>query len=305
MLNENQKFSIGTVARIVGVSTHTLRAWEKRYSMDLAKRGATGRREYPPSEIERLKLVKSVLVAGYKISDVAHMSISELSQLNFINNRGDIGVTPKNRRVLIYGKKLSHIVFQSRTPVKYQVVDELIKLSQLVERDGGLINGIFLGLTEVVDEIEELIYSFKLNLEQTVPIVVLVDTPIDHLIKQRLVNANIEVIDKGFTKESIVEVLNTKAIGELNKKLEQDKLTPSQIEKLENHRSKIYCECPQHLTDLHRKLTEFIEYTQNCEVLSPKDSALHQHINQQLESMRKDVSRLVWDVAEIDGIELN
>ena len=35
--------SIGTAARLAGVSTHVLRAWERRYDLKLSKRDERGR----------------------------------------------------------------------------------------------------------------------------------------------------------------------------------------------------------------------------------------------------------------------
>jgi len=304
MLRENQFFSIGTVARIIGVSTHTLRAWEKRYNLNLASRSASGRREYPPSEIEKLKLIKSVLEVGYKISDVAHLSMSELTQLKFLNARSDSSVTTRKRRLLIYGKKLSHLIFQSRTQLRYQVVDDLTRLAQLAERESGLITGIILGLSKVDLEVEELAYSIKLGFEQNIPFVIYAAVEVEPAIRQRLEKAKIKIHDAGLDKQKLDKLLDSSEFRDEREVSRERQLSPQQIEQLQNHNSKIYCDCPQHLADIYLKFNEFIQYTENCEVLSPKDNAVHQHVNQQLSQMKTDITRLIWDVAAIDGIDL-
>ena len=306
MLSENQSFSIGTVARIIGVSTHTLRAWEKRYDLNLANRNASGRREYPAGEIEKLKMIKSVLKLGYKISDVAHLSINELAQLKSNESSSSEGTSTqsKKRRVLIYGKKLSHLVFQSRTNIRYQVFEELIDLADLVESESAIVNGVVLSFNKVDAEIEELIYTIKLGFKRPLPLIVLSETPLSSDIQQRLAASHIETIDDGFDLHTIKDILQSTRFDIEAKGSPKSSLNKGQVRQLLDHKSEIYCECPNHLADVYVKLDEFISYSKTCEILSPKDAAVHQHINQKLQEIKSDLTQVIWDVAEIDGIDL-
>lgn len=306
MMSDNQSFSIGTVARIIGVSTHTLRAWEKRYDLNLAHRNASGRREYPAGEIEKLKMIKSVLKLGYKISDVAHLSINELAQLKSNDSAsGDTSSNqPKKRRVLIYGKKLSHLVFQARPSIRYQVFDELIDLADQVESESAIVNGVVLAFNKIDKEIEELIYTIKLGFRRHIPLIVLSETSLASDISQRLAKSHIETIDNGFELSDVKKILKSERFETDVNSVPKVSLNKVQVGKLLDHKSAIYCECPHHLADVYTKLDEFITYSKNCEILSPKDAALHQHINQKLQEIKGDFTQLVWDVAEIDGIDL-
>ncbi|TQV75257.1 MerR family transcriptional regulator [Aliikangiella marina] len=306
MLSDNQSFSIGTVARIIGVSTHTLRAWEKRYDLNLAQRNASGRREYPAGEIEKLKMIKSVLKLGYKISDVAHLSINELAQLKSNESSPSEGGSSqsKKRRVLIYGKKLSHLVFQSRTNIRYQVFDELIDLADLVESESAIVNGVVLSFNKVDAEIEELIYTIKLGFKRQLPLIVFSETPLPSEIAKRLSDSHIETIDEGFDLDIVKETLRPERFEVESNAQPKSSLNKIQVGKLLDHKSDVYCECPNHLADVYTKLDEFITYTKNCEILSPKDAAVHQHINQKLQEIQGNLTQLVWDVAELDGIDL-
>jgi DNA-binding transcriptional MerR regulator len=51
-------FSIGEVAEMVGISAHTIRAWERRHGVLSPTRTASNRRRYTAEEVEHLVLVK-------------------------------------------------------------------------------------------------------------------------------------------------------------------------------------------------------------------------------------------------------
>ena len=60
-------YSIGAVSRLTGISTHTLRIWERRYSAIVADRTDSGRRIYTKADIEKLALLKSLSANGSSI----------------------------------------------------------------------------------------------------------------------------------------------------------------------------------------------------------------------------------------------
>ena len=70
-------YKIGTVAKITGISVECLRAWERRYGMDLAeKSGRT--RFYNTNDIDWLKQLKLLLDQGHPISQIIHLKHHEL-----------------------------------------------------------------------------------------------------------------------------------------------------------------------------------------------------------------------------------
>jgi len=74
-------FRIGHVARCVGVSTHALRAWERRYGTVEPVRTPGGSRLYDGTQIERLKALKQLTDFGHAISEVTRLSAFELERL--------------------------------------------------------------------------------------------------------------------------------------------------------------------------------------------------------------------------------
>jgi DNA-binding transcriptional MerR regulator len=69
-------YSIGAVARRVGVRQSTIRTWEERYGVVAPHRSAGGRRVYSREEVERLRFVKMKVDEGMQPAD-AHRLLTE------------------------------------------------------------------------------------------------------------------------------------------------------------------------------------------------------------------------------------
>jgi DNA-binding transcriptional MerR regulator/methylmalonyl-CoA mutase cobalamin-binding subunit len=72
---------IGVVTLRTGLSTHLLRAWERRHAVVLPARGDGGRRLYSDAEIERIALLRRAARAGRSVAAVAALSTPELRHL--------------------------------------------------------------------------------------------------------------------------------------------------------------------------------------------------------------------------------
>jgi DNA-binding transcriptional MerR regulator/methylmalonyl-CoA mutase cobalamin-binding subunit len=85
MVNRKQDMTkrhpIQVAARRSGLSQDVLRAWEKRYGVVEPARSGGRQRLYSDEDIERLRLLRSAVEEGRRISEVAAMSADELSAL--------------------------------------------------------------------------------------------------------------------------------------------------------------------------------------------------------------------------------
>tara|TARA_X000000950_G_C13530303_1_gene503336 strand:+ start:93 stop:446 length:354 start_codon:yes stop_codon:yes gene_type:complete len=59
--NQNSFFTISKTAKIVGVQSHVLRFWEKKFSSINPKKNLSGRRFYSSNDIETLLAIKKLL----------------------------------------------------------------------------------------------------------------------------------------------------------------------------------------------------------------------------------------------------
>jgi MerR family Zn(II)-responsive transcriptional regulator of zntA len=61
----------GELARLTGVSTDTLRHYERQKLLPPAPRSAAGYRLFPPEALNRVKLIRGALSIGFSISELA------------------------------------------------------------------------------------------------------------------------------------------------------------------------------------------------------------------------------------------
>lgn len=75
------RYPIGVVAQRTGLSTHVLRAWERRYGLVDPGRDENGVRLYSNADIVRLRLLKRVTEGGHPIGRVAALDTRGLLAL--------------------------------------------------------------------------------------------------------------------------------------------------------------------------------------------------------------------------------
>lgn len=69
-------YSIGAVAKMLGIDTATVRAWEDRYGVVVPERSKGGQRVYSRDELEQLRLVVTAIESGETAAD-AHRLLAE------------------------------------------------------------------------------------------------------------------------------------------------------------------------------------------------------------------------------------
>ncbi len=74
-------YSIRVASRLTGISSDTLRMWERRYGFPKPQRNASKVRVYSKEDVERLALVSRALKAGYRAGEVIQKSTSELEKM--------------------------------------------------------------------------------------------------------------------------------------------------------------------------------------------------------------------------------
>ena len=76
---DRQLYKIGAVARLTGVSVHTLRNWEEHHGAVHPRRSQGGKRLYSEADVQRLALIKKLADQGLSLHDIAECSLDELA----------------------------------------------------------------------------------------------------------------------------------------------------------------------------------------------------------------------------------
>lgn len=75
------QFSIKDLENLSGIKAHTIRIWEKRYTLLHPNRSDTNIRSYNLQSLMKLLNVTYLYNAGYKISKIANLDIKKINQL--------------------------------------------------------------------------------------------------------------------------------------------------------------------------------------------------------------------------------
>lgn len=102
---KNDSFSIRQVIELTGISEFTLRGWETRYKAFKPKRSPTGRRIYSLQDIQKARLLQTLLDKGYKIGNIAKLELSDLEKIFPQQEASGTTLTPPNKQ-LVYINEL-------------------------------------------------------------------------------------------------------------------------------------------------------------------------------------------------------
>ncbi len=78
---QEPKYRVGMVSKLTGLSTHTLRMWEKRYAAVVPQRTDAGGRLYTDADVDRLRLLHDLVQSGHSIGSIAKLPNEELRRM--------------------------------------------------------------------------------------------------------------------------------------------------------------------------------------------------------------------------------
>lgn len=310
--------SIGTVAKLTGISVHTLRAWEKRHQVVRVVRSDSGRRLYSPADVQRLKRLRQLTAAGHSIGNVAGLDDHQLEKMLDFNREESQPAQAGESRI--------PVCLYSERPLDTLVINEN--------------NRRFIDIQMQINSIDVLLEKLK---QDKVFCTVLV---IDTLQKQQLrflrQLITFEPQHKyyvvfSFAQREVIDELNTlgfllirapitvdqlfgkvvesyQSIGAVDAnsrgrhsampEVPPHKFTRRQLELMANIGSAIDCECPKHIAELIRSLTLFEGYSQHCASVTVEDAHLHNEIYKLTAQARSQMERAISLVMEAENINL-
>jgi DNA-binding transcriptional MerR regulator len=88
---------IGEVSRRLGVSTHVLRAWERRYGLLMPVRSSGGYRLYSEADEERVRTMQAYLACGLSTAEAARAALEQTPDGGDHAHRQSDGIPPDSR----------------------------------------------------------------------------------------------------------------------------------------------------------------------------------------------------------------
>lgn len=310
-------YGIGAVARLTGLTDHTIRVWERRYSAVVAARAPNGRRQFTEEDVQKLSLLRTLTDHDIPISHVAGESLAELRRQVVSLRELACGNEPRAPRVAVLGDFLPHQLLEDRAcPAALEI--------------------------RVADSSRE---RFLADLQEQAVDVIVLERPVldsDTLAEVREYldgsGAGKGVIVYSFGRRRDIEAAASEGIVALRAPIGPDELrdatarpggrvggesrppddtvaardfagpaaarrfSPRQLANLSSACNSIECECPRHLAQLVSDLSAFEIYSNRCANRDRDDAAMHRYLHRVTAEARSLVELALLKLAEAEGL---
>ncbi len=319
--NESNRYRIGAVARLTGVSPDTLRIWERRYGAVCPQRSAGGGRLYITEDVARLRLMKRLVDAGDAIREVSGLDFEGLQARavdaqRLPRQRGSLSRETPCRLVII-GESLSRAVqaagetLSGITPVAlFTGVADFESRAGGVEADVLVVEQATLHEDTAARVIDWLGRSKALHLlvvyrYASADVLLRLPTskcsalraPVDPRTLQVHCLSMMQVLPVAPAPAAADGIVDTQPAPPRR----YDDEAPAQLATL---CSTIRCECPRHLAEFIASLSAFECYSTECESRSPRDAALHAFLHATASHARHMIEDALSRVIEAECIKL-
>ena len=310
-------YGIGAVARLTGLTDHTIRVWERRYAAVVTARTPNGRRQYTAADVQKLSLLKLLTDQGIAISRVAGVSIGELQQQVDSLRELAAGTEPPVPRVAVLGDLLPRQLLEDprgaaaleicvadssrerfladlrQQPVDVIVLerpvldaDTLAEMRQLLD-GGGAGRGV-------------IVYSFgrRRDIEAAANEgIVALRAPVgaDELRDAAARPARRRRRDAAPSDDTVTAT-------QLSGPVAARRFSPEQLAGLSSARNGIDCECPRHLAQLVSDLSAFEIYSDRCASRDDDEAALHRYLHRATAEARALVELALKRLADAEGL---
>jgi len=315
-------YGIGAVARLTGLTDHTIRVWERRYQAVVAQRAPNGRRVYRPADVDKLTLLKRLTDEGLSIGQIAGDSIDELRERAQSLEEFASAPVPDHIGAAIFGDLLpSQFAAYEHdiAPVDVRVSDsnrdrfiaDLARESvDVVVLESPVLDSDVSGrLREYMQQAGAkrgvIVYGFgrvrDIDAARDSRIVVLrAPVDIDEL-RAAILRAYVPAAPARPKKKQGSDV--TASEWDFAGPIAPRRFNHQQLANLVQASTAIDCECPHHLAQLVGDLTAFEVYSANCANRDEEDAALHRYLHQTTAQARALIEAALARVADAEGID--
>lgn len=302
-------YSIGAVASLTGLSTSTLRSWERRHGAVTPRRTPNGGRRYTESQVERLQLINTLTRAGVSIGQIASMPTDALRTRVDALQDAPWGLAEDPSGVGFLHRSLGDVVRSAAMAWLDVVVaaDSVAELSGT--RASRPIDVVFVELPllgadpgEAVQEIYDATSARLVVAEYTFAKAATLEA---------LVEAGAWVVHGPLRVSDVARIVTgtrTDGPGFIAPSVPSDapepRFTQERLARIRELAPDNACECPNHIATLVTSLTAFEEYSRSCVSENPKDRELHAGLALGTSRARAVMEELLMRLCEHEGIEV-
>ena len=293
----------GTAARLAGLSPSTLRIWEHRYGVVAPPKSAAGQRTYSMKDIERLRLIKRLTLAGHAIGTVAHLDVDALVALSSGNQVPSTGA----QRVLVVGHVAARKLEGRLRPAPVLVFDDMGQLEHDVAR-AGAVDVLVIHVPSLHASMTERVTTLRNSLPAAN--VVVVYSFGAEAVAEALRAAGVTVRREPVAGKELARLIVASRpivaaaafTGEAQKSRRH--YTDAELVTLTEMPSVVACECPRHLAEIVTLLVDFELYSAECATRNQDDAALHRHLHDVTSTARTMLEQALVRLVIEEGLVL-
>ena len=307
---------IGAVARLTGLSPHTLRKWEDRYAAVLPERTQGGERVYTRQDLQRLMLIRNLSRAGLALRSLAKTSLADLQKMEqeLGDQAAQISAEGLSRpvRMAVIGTSVASMLDREPSYLdNLEIIATAETVDGLMQRLGEMIPDI---LTYEVPAVSATTFDEVTDLRNRTSVqqIMLVygyasREHLRHLADQGAVLLR-RPVDRRELQRNAVQMAREAGLGQAKAHelpVTAPRLSSAALARAAAAAPQIKCECPHHLVDLLHSLRAFEDYSAACENSSAEDAELHHYLWLTTARARMTFEDALIKVAAAEGIRLD
>lgn len=315
-------YAIGAVARLTGLSTQLIRAWEQRYGAVVAERADNGRRIYTRADVEKLGLLKVLTERGIAISTIANLDVDELRAR--VGEADAVALKPLqgNVRVAALGSFVPDML-------RREVIDsnpvELVATGADPERfladvrnlrpDVLVVEVANLG-PETLERVER--YREASDAGETVVAYGFGRSEDERALAER----GVRLLRTPMMADELAVCILAAAVklragdhyappperehvsAEREAAAPPRRFSQEQLVRLAGIHSSVDCECPNHMAEVVQTLSAFESYSAGCEDRNEQDAALHAYLHRTTAQARALMEEALAHLVETEGLSI-
>jgi len=318
--DDSRLYGIGAVARLTGLTDHTIRVWERRYSVVTTARAPNGRRQYTEADVQKLGLLRLLTDRGESIGRIAGDSIQELRQRVDSLRDLSVGAKPASMSVAVLGDFLPRQLLEHKggtAPLEIRIADssrerfaadlrqhpvDIVVLERPV-LDAETLAEAREHLADSGSSQGVIVYSFGRTRDVEAAAeqgIVALRAPVG--IDELRDAAARSVLPGGRTERDSRPPDEVPVPWEFSGPVATRRFSPQQLANLASVPNDVECECPKHLAQLVSDLSAFEIYSDRCANRDDEDAAMHRYLHRMTAEARALVEMALDKLAEAEGL---
>lgn len=289
---------------MLDLSTHTLRKWEQRHQAIAPDRTDGGDRRYSGQHIDRLRRLKTLVDRGHSIGTLAALSDSQLGELGQDAVTGGHHRTGPVRLAVLGDSAAKRLLNEAEKMPRVTIAVHAVHLDDLHDAEA---DALVLEMGSLGSDMHSELMRAR-TLTGIDPIAVVYGYGSKSVAEQMsdartaLIRRPLNLCEFERTVCALVGVPPT-SLPRLG--LPPHRFSRELLGEMAMISPELACECPNHVGQLLIELSDFEQYSAECEITKPHDASIHAMLRRTAATSRALFENALILLAQAEGIDLS